>query len=100
MNKSDLYPVCLLTITYILWQKIQSWSKDAVCVSRNLQALVKGITLRRTKSSKVDGRTVVNLPDRRVFVQHVTLSDEEKEEYEQATTEGRNIIGRWARFYR
>lgn len=60
---------------------------------KNLQALVKGITLRRTKTSKVAGRMVVQLPERRVFVQHVTLSEEEREEYEQAKTEGRNIIG-------
>ncbi|XP_051556684.1 helicase-like transcription factor [Myxocyprinus asiaticus] len=60
---------------------------------KNLQVLVKGITLRRTKTSKVGGRTVVQLPERRVFVQHVTLSEEEREEYEQVKREGRNIIG-------
>lgn len=68
------------------------------CVFRNLQALVKGITLRRTKNSKVAGRMLVQLPERRVFVQHVTLSEEEREEYEQVRKEGRKIIGRWAHF--
>uniref|UniRef100_A0A8C2PN79 Helicase-like transcription factor n=1 Tax=Cyprinus carpio TaxID=7962 RepID=A0A8C2PN79_CYPCA len=48
---------------------------------KNLQALVKGITLRRTKNSKVAGRTLVQLPERRVFVQHVILSEEEREEW-------------------
>lgn len=62
---------------------------------KNLQALVKGITLRRTKNSKLAGRTVVQLPARRVFVQHVTLSEEEREEYEQVKREGRNIVGRY-----
>ncbi|XP_050983555.1 helicase-like transcription factor [Labeo rohita] len=62
---------------------------------KNLQALVKGITLRRTKNSKVAGRTLVQLPERRVFMQHVTLSDEEREEYEQVKKEGRKIIGRY-----
>lgn len=62
---------------------------------QNLQALVKGITLRRTKSSKVAGRTVVQLPERKVFVQHVTLSEEEREEYEQVKRDGKNIIGRY-----
>ncbi|XP_056599172.1 helicase-like transcription factor isoform X3 [Triplophysa dalaica] len=62
---------------------------------QNLQALVKGITLRRTKTSKVNGRTVVQLPERRVFVQHVNLSEEEREEYEQVKTEGRNVIDRY-----
>uniref|UniRef100_A0A671SZG5 Helicase-like transcription factor n=1 Tax=Sinocyclocheilus anshuiensis TaxID=1608454 RepID=A0A671SZG5_9TELE len=37
---------------------------------KNLQALVKGITLRRTKNSKVARCTMVQLPERRVFVQH------------------------------
>lgn len=59
---------------------------------------MKGITLRRTKNSKVAGRALVQLPERRVFVQHVTLSEEEREEYEQVKREGRNIVGRWAHF--
>ncbi|XP_043080880.1 helicase-like transcription factor [Puntigrus tetrazona] len=62
---------------------------------KNLQALVKGITLRRTKNSKVAGRVLVQLPERRVFVQHVTLSEEEREEYEQVRKEGRKIVGRY-----
>ncbi|XP_056091436.1 helicase-like transcription factor [Rhinichthys klamathensis goyatoka] len=62
---------------------------------KNLQALVKGITLRRTKNSKVAGHPLVQLPARRVFVQHVTLSEEEREEYEQVKREGRNIVGRY-----
>lgn len=65
------------------------------CVIRNLQALVKGITLRRTKNSKVGGRTLVQLPERRVFVQHVTLSEAEREEYERVKREGRNVVGRY-----
>uniref|UniRef100_A0A672SC66 Helicase like transcription factor n=1 Tax=Sinocyclocheilus grahami TaxID=75366 RepID=A0A672SC66_SINGR len=62
---------------------------------KNLQVLVKGITLRRTKNSKVAGRMLVQLPERRVFVQHVTLSEDEREEYEQVRKEGRKVIGRW-----
>uniref|UniRef100_A0A8C2HZ71 Helicase-like transcription factor n=1 Tax=Cyprinus carpio TaxID=7962 RepID=A0A8C2HZ71_CYPCA len=62
---------------------------------KNLQALVKGITLRRTKNSKVAGRTLVQLPERRVFVQHVILSEEEREEYEQVRREGRKIVDRY-----
>ncbi|KAG7457137.1 hypothetical protein MATL_G00243360 [Megalops atlanticus] len=62
---------------------------------KDLQTLVKGITLRRTKTSKVGGRTVVQLPERRVFVQHVALSEEERREYEAVKREGRDIIGRY-----
>ncbi|XP_009296828.1 helicase-like transcription factor isoform X2 [Danio rerio] len=62
---------------------------------KNLQALVKGITLRRTKNSKVGGRTLVQLPERRVFVQYVTLSGMEREKYERVKGEGKNIVGRY-----
>ncbi|XP_062381444.1 helicase-like transcription factor [Sardina pilchardus] len=62
---------------------------------QNLQALVKGITLRRTKASKVGGKQVVELPDRKVFVEHVTLSEEEQQEYDLAKMEGKNVIGRY-----
>lgn len=57
---------------------------------------MKGITLRRTKTSKVAGKQVVELPDKKVFVEHVTLSEEERREYDLAKIEGRNVIGRCA----
>lgn len=62
---------------------------------RNLQTLVKCITLRRTKSSKVDGRPLVSLPEKRVCVEQVELSQSERQEYELARKEGRNTIQRF-----
>ncbi|XP_069008745.1 helicase-like transcription factor isoform X1 [Embiotoca jacksoni] len=62
---------------------------------QNLQTLVKCITLRRTKSSEVNGRPVVSLPEKTVSVEQVELSQPEREEYELARAEGRNIIGRY-----
>ncbi|XP_067898712.1 helicase-like transcription factor [Heterodontus francisci] len=62
---------------------------------KRLQALINNITLRRTKTSKVNGKPVIELPERRVFVQHITLSDEEKQIYESVKNEGRAIIGRY-----
>ncbi|XP_031418878.1 helicase-like transcription factor [Clupea harengus] len=64
---------------------------------QNLQALVKGITLRRTKTSKAGGRQVVELPERTVFVEHVALSEEERQEYDLAKMEGRNVIARYVK---
>lgn len=61
---------------------------------RNLQSLVKCITLRRTKRSEVNGRPLVSLPEKKVFVEQVELSQQEREEYEQARNEGRNTIRR------
>ncbi|XP_055501679.1 LOW QUALITY PROTEIN: helicase-like transcription factor [Leucoraja erinacea] len=62
---------------------------------KRLQALINNITLRRTKTSKVNGRPVIELPTRTVFIQHITLSDEEKQIYESVKNEGRAIIGRY-----
>ncbi|XP_059849322.1 helicase-like transcription factor isoform X1 [Hypanus sabinus] len=62
---------------------------------KRLQALINNITLRRTKTSKVNGKPVIELPSRKVFIQHITLSDEEKQIYESVKNEGRAIIGRY-----
>lgn len=62
---------------------------------RRLQSLIKTITLRRTKTSKVKGKPVLELPERKVFVQHVTLSDEERQIYDSMKKEGKAAIGRY-----
>lgn len=56
--------------------------------------LIKCVTLRRTKSSKADGRPLVSLPGKTVCVEQVELSQTEREEYELARTEGRNTVRR------
>ncbi|XP_074547620.1 helicase-like transcription factor isoform X2 [Halichoeres trimaculatus] len=61
----------------------------------NLQTLVKCITLRRTKSSKVNGRPLVSLPEKTVCMEQVELSQAEREEYELARNEGRSTIKRY-----
>ncbi|CAJ1074379.1 helicase-like transcription factor isoform X1 [Xyrichtys novacula] len=62
---------------------------------QNLQTLVKCITLRRTKSSEVNGRPLVSLPEKTVCVEQVELSQAEREEYELARKEGRSTISRY-----
>ncbi|XP_072221362.1 helicase-like transcription factor isoform X1 [Leuresthes tenuis] len=62
---------------------------------QNLQTLVRCITLRRTKSSEVNGRRLVSLPEKTVYVEEVVLSQQEREEYELARNEGRNAICRY-----
>uniref|UniRef100_A0A667ZRT8 Helicase like transcription factor n=1 Tax=Myripristis murdjan TaxID=586833 RepID=A0A667ZRT8_9TELE len=62
---------------------------------QNLQTLVKCITLRRTKTSEVNGRPLVSLPEKVVCVEQVKLTQEEREQYELARTEGRNTIRRY-----
>ncbi|XP_053316883.1 helicase-like transcription factor isoform X2 [Spea bombifrons] len=60
-----------------------------------LQALIKNITLRRTKTGKIKGKPVLELPERKVFVQHIQLSDEERQIYETLKNEGKAVISRY-----
>uniref|UniRef100_A0A8C2QRQ7 Helicase like transcription factor n=1 Tax=Capra hircus TaxID=9925 RepID=A0A8C2QRQ7_CAPHI len=62
---------------------------------RRLQSLIKNITLRRTKTSKIKGKPVLELPERKVFIQHITLSDEERKIYQSVKNEGKATIGRY-----
>ncbi|XP_012885373.1 PREDICTED: helicase-like transcription factor isoform X1 [Dipodomys ordii] len=62
---------------------------------RRLQSLIKNITLRRTKTSKIKGKPVLELPERKVFIQHITLSDEERQIYQSVKNEGKATIGRY-----
>uniref|UniRef100_A0A8D1FTR4 Helicase-like transcription factor n=1 Tax=Sus scrofa TaxID=9823 RepID=A0A8D1FTR4_PIG len=62
---------------------------------RRLQSLIKNITLRRTKTSKIKGKPVLELPERKVFIQHITLSDEERKIYQSVKNDGRATIGRY-----
>ncbi len=44
---------------------------------RQLQALLKAILLRRTKKSQIDGRPILNLPERTTNACHASFSDDE-----------------------
>ncbi|XP_071949768.1 helicase-like transcription factor [Antedon mediterranea] len=62
-----------------------------------VQALMRAIALRRTKTQKIDGKPLVELPERNVYVQSVELSEEERKVYETMAKEGRLAIGRYFR---
>ncbi|XP_060098305.1 helicase-like transcription factor [Heteronotia binoei] len=62
---------------------------------KRLQSLIKSITLRRTKTSKVKGKPVLKLPERKVFIQHITLTDEEKLIYHSVKNESTVAISRY-----
>ena len=67
-----------------------------VCYHSNLQTIVRCITLRRTKSSTVDGRPLVALPEKMVCMEQVELTQQERDEYELARLEGQGTISRWS----
>ncbi|XP_064929315.1 helicase-like transcription factor isoform X7 [Columba livia] len=60
-----------------------------------LQCLIRSITLRRTKTSKVKGKPVLELPERKVLIQHVTLTEEERRIYESVKKEGKAAVSRF-----
>ncbi|XP_050758164.1 helicase-like transcription factor [Gymnogyps californianus] len=60
-----------------------------------LQSLIRSITLRRTKTSKVKGKPILELPERKVLIQPVTLTEEERQIYQSVKKEGRDAISRF-----
>ena len=48
---------------------------------KQLQALLKAICLRRTKKSQIDGKPILNLPERTTEATHATFSEDEAEFY-------------------
>jgi len=61
---------------------------------RRVQGLLGPITLRRLKTQMRNGRPIVELPKRDVFVEHVTLSDEERSLYDTMQTRGKLVVGK------
>ncbi|KAJ3613480.1 hypothetical protein NHX12_019729 [Muraenolepis orangiensis] len=61
----------------------------------NLQTLVRCVTLRRTKTSTVNGRPLVALPGKAVCVERVELTWQERHEYELARSEGQSTVSRY-----
>ncbi|XP_054839603.1 helicase-like transcription factor [Eublepharis macularius] len=62
---------------------------------KRLQSLIKSITLRRTKTSKVKGKPVLKLPERKVFIQHINLTEEENLIYHSVKNESTAAISRY-----
>ncbi len=53
---------------------------------KKLQALLKAILLRRTKKSKIDGKPILNLPERSTEARHAEFSQDEHEFYQALQT--------------
>ncbi len=64
---------------------------------RRLQTLVQAICLRRTKSDKVNGKPLVQLPEKKVIQRELDFSDDERAVYEAYQSKGREIIERYMR---
>ncbi|KAI9702173.1 MAG: hypothetical protein M1820_006255 [Bogoriella megaspora] len=58
-----------------------SWRGEKDKAMQKLQALLKAILLRRTKTSKIDGKPIINIPERSVEAQHAVFSEDEQQVY-------------------
>ena len=59
-----------------------------------MKGLLGPLTLRRLKTQICNGRPIVELPKRDVFVEHVELSEEERSLYDAMQTQGKIIISK------
>ncbi|NXW15141.1 HLTF factor, partial [Circaetus pectoralis] len=81
---------------WVLTGKIFDTRGNAVrIILVRLQSLIRSITLRRTKTSKVKGKPILELPERKVLIQHVTLTEEERQIYQSVKEEGKAAISRF-----
>ncbi|XP_078694634.1 helicase-like transcription factor isoform X1 [Branchiostoma floridae x Branchiostoma belcheri] len=64
---------------------------------KRLQRLMGNLAMRRTKTQQVDGKPLVSLPPRTVFIQHVEMSPDERDVYDAMATEGKVMVGRYFR---
>ncbi|KAL8698197.1 MAG: hypothetical protein Q9224_001959 [Gallowayella concinna] len=58
-----------------------SYEGDRTRAMKKLQALLKAVLLRRDKKSTIDGKPILNLPERTTEAQHATFSEAEQEFY-------------------
>ncbi|KAK3589957.1 hypothetical protein CHS0354_034979 [Potamilus streckersoni] len=59
---------------------------------KRVQHLMSHIALRRTKTQKVNNKPLVELPERKVYLEHITLSREERDAYDSMQNEGKLIV--------
>lgn len=99
-NVSDLYSL----VAYLGIQPLKDKSFWTRTIQRplnmrdpegihRLQALMSAIALRRTKDMQQDGKMIIELPPKKVTVQLVDFSDEERDLYGQWELEGQRLIG-------
>ena len=62
---------------------------------QKLQALLKAILLRRTKKSEIDGKPIINLPERTDEIQHAVFDKDQQEFYTALETRTRLQFNRY-----
>jgi SNF2 family DNA or RNA helicase len=62
---------------------------------RQLQALCKAIMLRRTKTSKIDGKPILQLPEKTIEEKHAVFSKDEQDFYNALETRTRIVFNKY-----
>ncbi|XP_045179859.2 helicase-like transcription factor isoform X2 [Mercenaria mercenaria] len=62
---------------------------------KRVQHLMGHLALRRTKTQEVNGKPLVELPERKVYIEHVKLSEDEKKVYDSMQNEGKLIVSKY-----
>jgi SNF2 family DNA or RNA helicase len=65
-----------------LFAKANSHESDLTRAMSKLQALLKAILLRRTKTSLIDGKPIITLPPKSEEIAHVVFSEDEQAFYD------------------
>lgn len=66
----------------------------STCGFRRVQLLMRTIALRRMKTQVVNGKPLVELPEKQVCIEHVKLSEDERKTYDSMQNEGKLIVSR------
>jgi SNF2 family DNA or RNA helicase len=64
---------------------------------RKLQAVLKAILLRRTKTSLIDGKPIINLPPKSEEIQHVVFSPDEQQFYNALESKTQILFNKYLR---
>ncbi|KAI9664003.1 MAG: hypothetical protein M1821_007494 [Bathelium mastoideum] len=73
----------------------QYYLKDSAM--KKLQALLKAILLRRTKTTKIDGQPIIRIPERTVEESHIVFSVDEKQVYDSLEQRSQLTFNRYLR---
>ncbi|KAJ8030290.1 Helicase-like transcription factor [Holothuria leucospilota] len=76
----------------IIERPIRQGDQDAL---RRVQKLMEVLALRRTKTQKVDGKLLVELPPKTVVLQYVDLSEEERKVYDSMAKDGKLSVSKY-----
>ncbi|KAL8690765.1 MAG: hypothetical protein Q9218_003858, partial [Villophora microphyllina] len=73
------------------------WDDDKRRAMQKLQALLKAVLLRRNKKSMIDGKPILNLPERTTEAQHAQFNEDEQEFYKALESQTQLQFNRYLR---